>query len=92
MDMETIGVKDFRNKLSHVLKSVEEGTVIRVLRHGKEIVELRPISHSTEQEVVHRLRKKEALGGGQGRIGRVKSVRNATPEKTVSGLVIEERR
>jgi prevent-host-death family protein len=90
--METIGVKELRNNLSHILKSVEKGAVVRVLRHGKQIVELRPIAKSSEQGMANRLRGKRVLGGGIGKIGTVKTIRNAKPEKPVSDLVIEERR
>lgn len=90
--MKTIGVKQLRDNLSRILKSVEKGAVIRVLRHGKDIVELRPISKSLEQELTNRLRDQELLGGGTGKIGTVKTVRNAKPEMPVSDLVIQDRR
>ena len=40
--MATIGIRELRDNLSRVIKRVEEGEVIRVLRHGKDVVELRP--------------------------------------------------
>jgi antitoxin (DNA-binding transcriptional repressor) of toxin-antitoxin stability system len=90
--MKTIGVKQLRDNLSCILKSVENGAVIRVLRHGKDIVELRPIIKSLEQKLTNRLRDKELLGGGTGKIGAVKTVRNVRPEMPVSDLVIQDRR
>ena len=89
--METIGVKELRDNLSSILKSVEKGRVIRVLRHGKDIVELRPIAKSLEQELTNRLRDQEFLAGGTGKIGAVKTVRNLVPEMPVSDLVIQDR-
>ena len=41
--METIGVKELRDNLSRILKKVERGEVIRVLRHGRDVMELRPV-------------------------------------------------
>lgn len=90
--METIGVKQLRDNLSRILKSVEKGAVVRVLRHGKDVVELRPITKSAEQEFLNRLRDRDLLGGGTGKIGSVKTVKNLKPELPVSDLVIQDRR
>ncbi|MCD6198264.1 MAG: type II toxin-antitoxin system Phd/YefM family antitoxin [Deltaproteobacteria bacterium] len=90
--METVGVKQLRDNLSRILKSVEKGAVVRVLRHGKDVVELRSITKSVEQDLVNRLRDKDLLGGGTGEIGAVKIVRNVTPEMPVSDFVIQDRR
>lgn len=90
--METVGVKQLRDNLSRILKSVEKGAVVRVLRHGKDVVELRSITKSVEQDLVNRLRDKDLLGGGTGKIGVVKIVRNVTPEMPVSDFVIQDRR
>jgi len=90
--LETVGVKQLRDNLSRILKSVEKGAVVRVLRHGKDVVELRSITKSVEQDLVNRLRDKDLLGGGTGEIGAVKIVRNVTPEMPVSDFVIQDRR
>jgi antitoxin (DNA-binding transcriptional repressor) of toxin-antitoxin stability system len=90
--METIAVKQFRDNLSEILKRVEKGQLMRVLRHGKEVVELRPIDNKREQEISNRLKDKELLGGGTGVIGSVKSVKNRKPEMPISDLVTKDRR
>ena len=90
--MESIGVKELRDNLSRILRIVESGKVVRVLRHGKDVVELRPIATDAEHELVSRLEQMDALGGGTGRIGPVKTVRNRKPRKPVSDLVGEDRR
>ena len=90
--METIGVKQLRDNLSRVIKRVEKGAVVRVVRHGKDVVELRPVSKTIEQEFLNRLRDKDLLGGGTGKIGPVKTVKNLKPEMPVSDLVIRDRR
>ena len=90
--MESIGVKQLRDRLTHFLKRVEEGEVIRVSRHGKQIVELRPTNQSPEQSLLHRLREKNIIGGGTGKIGPVKTVKNLKPDLPISELVIRERR
>jgi antitoxin (DNA-binding transcriptional repressor) of toxin-antitoxin stability system len=90
--METIGVKRLRDSLSRVLKRVEQGEIIRVMRHGKEVVELRPVRSTPEQEVLYRLKDKDLVRGGTGKIGVVKSVKNIKPEMPISDLVAEDRR
>lgn len=90
--IETIGVKQLRDNLSNILKRVEEGNVIRVVRHGKDIAELRPIHQDIEQEFLDRLKNKHISGGGTGKIGQVKSLKNLKPEMPVSDMVIEDRR
>jgi len=90
--MESIGVKELRDHLSRILRKVEQGQVIRVLRHGKDVVELRPIRPEGQKEILNRLRELDLLGGGTGRIGPVKTVRNQSPEKPISDFVREDRR
>ena len=90
--METIGVKKLRDNLSRIIKRVEKGAVVRILRHGKDVVELRPVTKTKEQEFLNRLRDKDLLGGGTGKIGPVKSIKNLKPEMPVSDLVIQDRR
>jgi antitoxin (DNA-binding transcriptional repressor) of toxin-antitoxin stability system len=74
--MQNTGVKQLKDKLSHILKRVEKGEVIRVLRHRKHIVELRPINEGPERDLVDRLRDNNILGGGSGKIGTLKTVKN----------------
>ncbi len=90
--MEAIGVKQLRDHLSSILKRVERGDVIRVVRHGKNIVELRPIRHDSEQEFLDHLKNKLLSGGGTGKIGQIRTVKNLKPEMPVSDIVVEDRR
>lgn len=90
--MESVGIKQLRDNLSSILNTVEKGEVIRVLRRKKYVVELRPIKKNMEQDFLNRLRDKNVLGGGTGKIGPVKSVKNLRPDMPVSDLVIENRR
>jgi hypothetical protein len=62
------------------------------MRHGKEVVELRPVLSTPEQEVLNRLKDKDLVRGGTGKIGVVKSVKNIKPEMPISDLVAEDRR
>ena len=90
--MESIGVKELRDNLSRILKKVENGEVIRVLRHGKAVVELQPLMVNKDQNLLNRLKKKDILGGGTGNIGDVRTIKNLKYDKPVSDIVIEDRR
>ena len=59
--MESIGVKELRDNLSRILKKVENGAVIRVLRHGKAVVELQPLTTNKEHRLLTRLKEKDIL-------------------------------
>ena len=90
--METVGVKELRDNLSRILKKVEEGNVVRVMRHGRGVADLRPVGKRAEQEILSRLRDKGISAGGSGSIGTVKSVKNLMPDRPVSDFVAEDRR
>lgn len=90
--MESIGVKELRDNLSRILKRVEKGEVIRVLRHGKAVVELQPSIRSREQDLLNRLRDQDMVAGGAGKIGALKSVKNLRQDMPISDMVIEDRR
>ena len=90
--MDTIGVKELRDNLSLILRKVEKGGIVTVHRHGKDIVELRPIGRSDVEETVLTLKRKGILEGGSGVIGNIEPVTNRKPEKPVSDIIAEDRR
>ena len=90
--MTTIGIRELRDNLSRVIKRVEEGEVIRVLRHGKDVVELRPAEKDEELALLSRLKDRHLLGQGKGIVKNVKTVKNRKPDMPISDLVIEDRR
>ena len=90
--MNTVGIKQLRDNLSRILKMVENGQVVTVLRHGREVVQLKPVENNREKDLLVRLREKRLSQGGTGKIGAIRTVKNRKPETQVSDLVIEERR
>ena len=90
--MENIGVKELRDSLSNILRKVEGGQVIRIVRHGKAVAELRPLLTSKEQQLINKLKEDDLLGGGSGSVGILKSVKNQLPDRPVSDLITEDRR
>ena len=90
--VNTVGIKQLRGNLSRILKMVENGEVVTVLRHGREVVKLKPVEKNREKELLARLRDKQLSQGGAGKIGTVQTVKNRKPEMPVSDLIIQERR
>jgi len=90
--METIGIKQFRSQLSQILKRVEDGEIITVLRHGKKVVELRPSQPKAENAIVLRLKNQRIAGGGSGKVAAITPVKNVHPQKCVSDYVSQDRR
>ena len=90
--METVGVKELRDRLSQVLQRVERGQVVRIVRHGVPIAELQPVPADKAQEVQKRLRDKGVLQGGSGTIRRCRSIPGRRGGRSVSDLVLQERR
>ena len=90
--MESIGVKKLRDNLSRIINKVEGGNIIRVLRHGKDVVEMRPVRKSSEEKLLSHLRDKDISEGGSGKIGTVRTVKNKKPETQISDYIIEDRR
>ena len=86
--MENIGVKELRDNLSSVLKKVENGEIIRIMRHGKAVVEMLPLTQSKEQKLLNALQNKGILGGGTGNVGNIKSIKNLKPDKPVSEMIV----
>ena len=46
--MITITFTEFRNRASAMMDDVEKGEVVRILRHGKPIAEITPITDATD--------------------------------------------
>ncbi len=91
-DMESIGVKELRNNLSRILRMVEEGKTIRVMRHGKTVVELRPVGANMLHNMIKRLKERDLSEGGTGVIGPIQSVKNRKPGTQISDYISEDRR
>ena len=91
--MNTIGVKEFRQNLSQILKRVEHGEIIQIQRHGKKIVELRPAETTSTQTLINQMKENGLLDGGTGTIvTKSVTIPNLKPEKPVSDYISEERR
>ncbi|MBU1055301.1 MAG: hypothetical protein KKC46_15980 [Proteobacteria bacterium] len=90
--MENVGVKELRDSLSIILKKVENGEIIKIMRHGKAVAELKPLVTPSEQMLLNNLKNKGVLGGGNGNIGFIKSVKNKIPDMPVSDLITQDRK
>lgn len=90
--MTSIGVKELRDNLSRIIKKVEKGEVVKVLRHGKNVLELRPLKRNSDLEFIDTLKQQSIISGGSGKIPPIKTVKNLKPQKPVSDIIIEDRR
>ena len=61
--VNTVGIKQLRDNLSRILKMVENGQVVTVLRHGREVVQLKPVIKNREKDLLARLREKRLSQG-----------------------------
>jgi len=86
-------VKKFRENLSRILKRVEGGEIIRIKRHGKKIVELKPAERTPAQTLLNQMRIEGQIEGGSGiSTQKIVTTRNLKPGKAVSDYMSEERR
>lgn len=87
-----VGTKELKNRLSHYLRCVRQGEIVRVTDRGEVVAELRPVQRP-EGDDDRGLQALEALGlvtVGSGRFGDFSPVR-ARRGKRASGVVIEDR-
>jgi len=58
----SVGIYEAKNKLSELLDRVEEGEIIALTRHGKQVALLTPVSHvqPSARQAIARLRKLRA--------------------------------
>ncbi|MCF8078545.1 MAG: hypothetical protein K9K88_04610 [Desulfobacterales bacterium] len=91
--METLGIKELRDRLSQVIRSGEKGLVVRIVRHGVAVAELRPIPKDRAQETRKRLADKGLRKGGSGRVRKSRRIpHRRCYSGSVSDLVVEDRR
>jgi prevent-host-death family protein len=89
--MNTVGVRELKNKLSHYLRDVKKGKPIAITERGKSIAILMPVDSHPDLQVAREL---SARGIGSWKGGKPKSASRTVviKGKPVSQIVIEERR
>lgn len=73
-----VGTKDLKNRLSHYLRKVRHGEVVRVTDRGQVVAEIRAVTPAPEEDEGAALADLEAAGLvtlGSGRFRPVKGVR-----------------
>lgn len=93
--MQTVGTREFKNRLSHYLRQVRRGRSLMVTDRGRPVAQLTPVleSNSGDRELMAVLRKLEA----QGKLRLpTKPLRKFRPVpnrgKSASEMIIEDRR
>jgi prevent-host-death family protein len=89
--MNTVGVRELKNKLSHYLRDVKKGKPIAITERGKSIAVLMPVDSHPDLQLAREL---SAKGIGSWKGGKPKGASHAVviKGKPVSQIVIEERR
>jgi prevent-host-death family protein len=89
--MNTVGVRELKNKLSHYLRDVKKGKPIAITERGKSIAVLMPVDSHPDLQLAREL---SAKGIGSWKGGKPKGASRAVviKGKPVSRIVIEERR
>lgn len=60
--MQTVGVREIKNRLSEYLRMVENGERVAVTHRGRVVAELGPPAHVTEEEAYAELRRRARNG------------------------------
>lgn len=89
--METVGVRDLKNRLSHHLKRVRAGTRLTVTERGKPIATLAPVEEKDDLAWLHKM---VAEGRAHWSGGKPTGSKNPPKNtgKPLSDIVIEDRR
>ena len=73
-----VGTKDLKNRLSHYLRKVRDGEVVRVTDRGQVVAEIRavaPASENDEEAALAELESSGLISRGSGRFRAIKPVR-----------------
>jgi len=89
--VETVGVRDLKNRLSHHLKRVRAGTRLTVTERGKPIATLAPVEEKDDLAWLHKM---VAEGRAHWSGGKPTGSKNPPKNtgKPLSDIVIEDRR
>ena len=74
--MMSVNFTEFRKNASALFSSVEEGEIIHVLRHGKEIAEITPINRENIKQASWKTKRQKIVTQGE----------------DISKMIIDERR
>ena len=89
--MVTVGIKELKNKLSYYLRKIRKGEEIVITDREKAIATIIPVERADEDSKLLSLVKEGfAIWKGGKPMGGKKSVK--IKGKTISGIVIEDRR
>ncbi len=87
-----VGTKDLKNRLSHYLRKVKGGEVVRVTDRGEVVAEIRAVEPpaTDEQEVLVELEADGAIARGNGRFTSFRGVR-LRKSALASRAILEDR-
>jgi len=89
--METVGVRELKNHLSHYLKRVEQGAIVTITDHHRPIARIIPVEPSLPDGLPAMVEWGEATWGGGKPRGVPRPIKVATT-KSIAERVSEDRR
>ena len=90
MREKRIGIRELKSTLSECVREVKSGRTIVVTEHGQPVARIIPEAISV-RERVEALRKAGTISWSGRRLRRGKPVARVRGDKTVAGLVVENR-
>jgi prevent-host-death family protein len=90
--MNTVGVRDLKNRLSHHLKRVRAGARLTVTERGKPIATLSPVEEKDDLAWLHKMVAEGRAHWGGGKPTGSKNPPKNRGKKLASDMIIEDRR
>jgi prevent-host-death family protein len=88
--MTQTGIRDLKAHLSRYLRQVETGKTVVITRHGKPIGRIVPVTESTSAQL-EALREAGLIAWNRQKLQPLAPVAQARGERTVAGLLLEDR-
>lgn len=89
--MNSVGIRNLKNKLSRYLSKVKEGEILQVTERGKTIAYITPAKTNKEYEEIANLVRK-GIGSWKGGKPKGSELPAKITGKPISEIVIEDRR
>ena len=90
--MQTVGVRDLKNRLSHHLKRVRAGARLTVTERGKPIATLAPVEQKNDHAWIWKMVAEGRAHWSGGKPTGSKNPPKNTGQKLGSDIIIEDRR
>ena len=91
MGEQTVGVRELKARLSEYLRRVKKGRTVVITEHGKPVGRLVPVGQSLEEKLEAMRRAGQITWSGK-KLKPMRPVAKVRGKKTISDIIIEDRR